>query len=167
MITGEQGAGKSTLGNDLISRLARIWLRQVSAADPPLAEPVVPVRVPARTLASSGTWSAVLAEATRRILGTLLVTEPSPQMFTGRVHGARWLIVVDGLDEIIDRSTRASIIRTLGRHARPGADYRLVITTRPLPDEELAPLRAGHIGTCRSAPAGLSPSPGRSRRNLE
>jgi NACHT domain len=152
VITGEPGAGKSTLGHHLISRLARIWLRQESAADPPLAEPVVPVRVSARALAADDTWSAVLAEATRRALGPYLITEPSPQLFTHRVHGARWLIVVDGLDEILDRSTRASIIRALGRHARAGSEYRFVITTRPLPDEELALLRAGHIGHCRIEP---------------
>jgi hypothetical protein len=34
VITGEPGAGKSTLGHQLISRLARIWLRQESATDP-------------------------------------------------------------------------------------------------------------------------------------
>jgi hypothetical protein len=152
VITGEPGAGKSTLGHHLISRLARIWLRQESAVDSPLAEPVVPVRISARALATDDTWGSVLAEATRRALGPYLITEPSPQLFIRRVQGARWLIVVDGLDEILDRSTRASIIRALGRHARAGGDYRFVITTRPLPEEELAPLQAGHIGHCRIEP---------------
>ncbi|MBT3087784.1 NACHT domain-containing NTPase [Streptomyces sp. CYG21] len=152
LITGEAGAGKSTLGHQLIRQLAQIWLRRESAASPPLSEPVVPLRVSARSLIGEGSWSTVLAEATRRALGPYLVTEPSQHLFAGRIHGARWLIVVDGLDEILDRPTRASIIRAIGQHTRPGGDYRFVVTSRPLPDEELAPLRGGHIGVCRIEP---------------
>ncbi|MFB8247531.1 NACHT domain-containing protein [Streptomyces sp. NPDC055952] len=152
LITGEAGAGKSTLGHQLIRQLSQIWLRRESAANPPLSEPVVPLRVSARSLIGEGSWSTVLAEATRRALGPYLVTEPSQHLFAGRIHGARWLIVVDGLDEILDRPTRASIIRAIGQHTRPGGDYRFVITSRPLPDEELAPLRGGHIGICRIEP---------------
>lgn len=152
LITGEPGAGKSTLGHHLVSRLARIWLRQESAAEPPLAEPVVPVRVSARALAGDGPWSVLLAGAICTALGPYLITEPTPQLFARRAQGARWLVVVDGLDEILDRPTRASVIRALGRHARSGSDYRFVITTRPLPEEELAPLKAGHIGQCQLEP---------------
>ncbi|QES47370.1 hypothetical protein DEJ50_05570 [Streptomyces venezuelae] len=152
LVTGEPGAGKSTLGHHLVSRLARIWLRQESAANPPLSEPVVPVRVSARALVGEGSWSTVLAEATRRALGPYLVTEPSPHLFAGRTPGARWLVVVDGLDEILDRPTRASIIRALSQHARAGSDYRFVITSRPLPEEEMAALRGSHIGMCRIEP---------------
>ncbi|MER5933464.1 hypothetical protein [Streptomyces sp. NPDC002054] len=152
LVTGEPGAGKSTLGHHLVSRLARIWLRQESAVNPPLSEPVVPVRVSARALVGEGSWSTVLAEATRRALGPYLVTEPSPHLFAGRTHGVRWLVVVDGLDEILDRPTRASIIRALSQHARAGSDYRFVITSRPLPEEEMAALRGSHIGMCRIEP---------------
>ncbi|MGW1557573.1 NACHT domain-containing protein [Streptomyces sp. NPDC002144] len=151
-ITGEPGAGKSTLGHQLISRLAKIWLRQESATNPPLAEPVVPLRVAARFLVGDGAWSTVLSDATRRALGPYLVTEPTQQLFAGRTHGVRWLIVVDGLDEILDRPTRASIIRALGQHARVNGEYRFVITSRPLPDEELAPLYAANISVCRIEP---------------
>ncbi|WP_125263133.1 NACHT domain-containing protein [Streptomyces alboflavus] len=152
LVTGEPGSGKSTLGHHLISRLARIWLREDSASDPPLNEPVLPLRVSARALAGGGSWSTVLTEATRRALGMYLVTEPTQQLFTGRTHGARWLIVVDGLDEILDRPTRTSVIRALGQHARAGSEYRFVIISRPLPDDELTPLRGTHIGRCRIEP---------------
>ncbi|MGW0840187.1 NACHT domain-containing protein [Streptomyces sp. NPDC002787] len=152
LITGEPGAGKSTLGHQLISRLAKIWLRRESATNPPLNEPVVPLRVSARSLVGAGAWSTVLAEATRRALGPYLVTEPSHHLFTGRTQGVRWLIVVDGLDEILDRPTRTSIIRAIGQHARTNGDYRFVITSRPLPDEELAPLQIANIGVCRIEP---------------
>lgn len=152
LITGEPGAGKSTLGHQLISQLAKIWLRRDSATNPPLTEPVVPLRISARSLVGDGAWSTVLAEATRRALGPYLVTEPSQHLFAGRTHGARWLIVVDGLDEILDRPTRTSIIRALGQHARVNGEYRFVITSRPLPEEELAPLHAANIGVCRIEP---------------
>ncbi|MUN41511.1 NACHT domain-containing protein [Actinomadura litoris] len=154
LVTGEPGAGKSTLGHHLTLSLARIWLRLDPPHDPPLAQPVVPLRIPARTVAAEDAkgWSSVLAEAARRTLGPLPVVDPSPHQFSGRTQGAPWLIVIDGLDEILDRTTRSAIIRAIARHARTGEDYRFIITTRPLPDEELTPLRAGNVAECHLEP---------------
>jgi tetratricopeptide (TPR) repeat protein len=154
IITGEPGAGKSTLGYHLTCQLSRIWLREAGAEDAPVAEPVIPLRIPARSLATEAPWSTVLAEAMGRYLGLRLVTEPSPHLFEGRVQGARWLIFIDGLDEIVDHATRATVIKAVARHCRPGSDFRLVITTRPLPDIELAPLRGGHVGAYTIEPFG-------------
>ena len=69
LVTGEPGAGKSTMSNYLARKLSRLWLRDDSAADAPITEPLVPLWVSARSLDSSGSWSAVLAEAARRSFG--------------------------------------------------------------------------------------------------
>lgn len=53
-----------------------------------------------------------------------------------------WLVLVDGLDEITNSQARKRVLRALAAvHADDhGAQYRFVVTTRPLPDEELADL---------------------------
>ncbi|WP_405805858.1 NACHT domain-containing protein [Streptomyces sp. NBC_01187] len=155
LITGEPGAGKSTFSSHLAWTLSRIWLRKDSGENAPLAEPVIPVRIAARALVGrSGSWSAVLRQAVCRSLGSALVTEPDVGLFAGRVLGARWLVMVDGLDEIADRDARVGVIRTLAQHARAGSDYRFVVTSRPLPEAELAPLRGPLVGAYRMEPFG-------------
>ncbi|MFG3052075.1 NACHT domain-containing protein [Kitasatospora sp. NPDC048239] len=153
LVTGEPGAGKSTLANHLTWLLARIWLREESTAAAPTAEPLVPLRIAARTLVGEGgSWSAALCGAARRSLGHSLVADPEPGLFTGRVQGARWLVLVDGLDEVTDRQERAGIIRTVAQHARADSAYRFLVTTRPLPEAELAPLRGAGFAGYRMEP---------------
>jgi hypothetical protein len=155
LITGEPGAGKSTLSSHVAWTLSRIWLREDSSLDAPTSEPVIPLRVAARTLVDqSGSWSAVLCQAARRSLGRSLVADPDPSLFAGRVQGARWLVMVDGLDEIADHDARTDVIRTIAQHARAGSDYRFIVTSRPLPEAELAPLRRPLIGAYRMEPFG-------------
>ncbi|WP_327432272.1 hypothetical protein [Streptomyces sp. NBC_01236] len=155
LITGEPGAGKSTLSSHLAWTLSRIWLREDTSLEAPVTEPVIPVRVAARTLVDQpGSWSTVLCQALRRTLGHSLVADPDARLFLGRVHGARWMVLVDGLDEIADRESRAEVVRMIAQHARTDSDYRFVITSRPLSDPELAPLRGALIGEYRMEPFG-------------
>jgi hypothetical protein len=154
IITGEPGAGKSTLAQFLALALSRLWLRTSTGDDPVLSEPVVPLRVAARGLASDETWSAALARATRQVLGRRLVAEPSASLFERRLQGARWLVLVDGLDEIVDPGARFSVVQALAARCRAGGDYRLVITTRQLSDVEFAPLRGQHVATYALEPFG-------------
>ncbi|MGW8377241.1 hypothetical protein [Streptomyces sp. ODS28] len=155
LITGEPGAGKSTLSSHLAWTVSRIWLREDSSLESPLTEPVIPVRVSARSLiGEGGSWSSVLCAAVRASLGRSLVCDPPSGLFGGRVQGARWLVMVDGLDEIADRQARTGVIRTIAQHARTGSDYRFVVTTRPLPDTELAPLRGSLTGSYVMEPFG-------------
>jgi len=145
VVVGEPGAGKSTFGQHLVLRLSQVWLRQASAADPPVGDPVLPLRVHARALVGAASWSAALAQATREALGLLLVSDPIPAMFEHRVQGARWLVVIDGLDEIVDREARDKIIQAVAARCRPRGAYRIVVTSRQLPDSEFAPLRAQNV----------------------
>ena len=154
LVTGEPGAGKSTFGHFFALRLSRIWLRQDSGGDAPLGEPVAPLRVPARALVGSASWSTALAEATCQTLAMRLVASPAPTLFERPVQGARWLIIVDGLDEIVDRVARREVIRAVAAHCRMGGPYRIVVTSRELPDAELAPLRAQHLGHYTIEPFG-------------
>jgi hypothetical protein len=153
LVIGDPGSGKSTLANQLGHRLAQLWLRETAVHKAPLVEVVVPLRLPATLLADEeGPWSETVRNTVRRSLGRGLVSEPSASLFSGRVAGARWLLFVDGLDEIADVNQRTDLIRTLAGHTRPGGAFRFVITTRPLSNSELAPLRAATVGCYEMQP---------------
>ncbi|MEV6162293.1 hypothetical protein AB0L71_10250 [Streptomyces sp. NPDC052052] len=155
LITGEPGAGKSTLSSHLAWSLSRIWLREDTSLEAPVDEPLLPIKVAARTLlGETGSWSATLGRAARRSLGHSLIADPDPGLFRGRVQGARWMVLVDGLDEVADRASRAEVIRMIALHTRTDGDYRFVITSRPLPDGELAPLRGSSVGEYTMEPFG-------------
>ncbi|MEU6724779.1 hypothetical protein ABZ917_13815 [Nonomuraea wenchangensis] len=147
LITGEAGAGKSTLANHMVRSLCGVWLRRSSFQDAPVAEPVLPLRLSASLLAAEqGSWSERLRRATLNALGGGLVADPPSTLFAGRTQGARWLIFVDGIDEIPDRRQRAELIRTLSWHSHRESDFRLVAMSRSLPAAEFAPLRDARVG---------------------
>ncbi|MGW2767568.1 NACHT domain-containing protein [Streptomyces sp. NPDC001275] len=155
LITGEPGAGKSTMTSHLAWSLARIWLRRDSSSSAPLTEPVVPLRIAAYTLVTDAApWSSMLERALRLSLGSSLIADPPPWLFQGRVQGARWLVLIDGLDEITDQDARRTVIKAIAQHARRGSDYRFVITSRPLPTTELSLLRTTALGEYTLEPFG-------------
>ncbi|MFJ9823270.1 NACHT domain-containing protein [Streptomyces sp. NPDC101160] len=62
--------------------------------------------------------------------------------------GARWLVMVDGLDEVPDRTARLSLLDRLAREAgQTDTPYRFLVATRPLPSGELdrLPRTADHF----------------------
>jgi hypothetical protein len=155
LITGEAGAGKSTLASHLVRSLCGVWLRRSSFQDAPVGEPLVPLRLPASLLAAEGgSWSERLRRASVSTMGGGLVSDPPVSLFSGRSQGARWIIFVDGLDEVADRRQRAELIRTLARHCQRDSDFRLVVTSRPLPPIELAPLHDAMLGEFEIQPLG-------------
>jgi hypothetical protein len=154
LITGVPGAGKSTLVREFVRSLARIWLREDSAAEPPVSQPVVPLRLPARAFSESGSFSSVIAGVVRDVYGLAMVSEPDAMQFADLVHGARWLLFIDGIDEVADRDLRKKIIRAIAGHARSDGPYRFVVTTRPLLAAELAPLRHGGFASYSIEPFG-------------
>lgn len=151
VITGEAGAGKSTVGHFYVQRLCRAWL---DGDESPLRERVLPLRVPARALVVPESWSGALAAAARTTLGHLLDVTPTPELFAARQAGVRWLVFVDGLDEITDAATRTRLVRSIARQARRGANHRVVVTTRQPADASLEPLREAQLAFCGIRPFG-------------
>ncbi len=153
VLTGEPGSGKSTVGYLYVQQLSAYWLGD-GEGQPPLSEPLLPLRVPARALAANRAWAELLAAGTEEALGRLLSERPRPEVFARRALGARWLVFVDGLDEIIEPETRAQVIDAIAYQVRRGADHRLVVTTRPLPGRELAPFERAGLDTYHLQPFG-------------
>ncbi|WP_330300341.1 NACHT domain-containing protein [Streptomyces sp. NBC_00503] len=136
-VTGGPGAGKTTLGRHLVRQIARYWLRAEDAGLPWCPQAVTTIRVTSSDLLTPHPWSRQLSSAAART-GTLH-SPVDHSHFEGRPHGARWLVVVDGLDEVSSPDVRRRLLEKLAEQARPNGPYRLVITSRPLPQEELAP----------------------------
>lgn len=68
-------------------------------------------------------------------------TGPVPaELFAAAVYRARWLVVVDGLDEIQQDDARQELITLLAAQGRGQSGHRLVVLARPLAPSELRPL---------------------------
>jgi len=63
----------------------------------------------------------------QRTLGLRLVSEPQASLFERRLLGVRWLVIVDGLDEIVDQADRTEVMQALAARCRPGGDYRIIV----------------------------------------
>ncbi|MEV5977421.1 trypsin-like peptidase domain-containing protein [Streptomyces sp. NPDC052114] len=108
----------------------------------------VPVLVPAAALAGLPFAEALAAAATAELAPFGLLETLSPELFSsGPAPGARWMVLVDGLDEIADVRLRRSLLGNLAALGERGdaVPYRFVVATRPLPDQELESFRLHYV----------------------
>ena len=148
---GPPGAGKSSLVQHICGEAARWWLRPVG--DPPYGL-VVPVPLSAAALTSGGPLADVLATKTTAELGAYLDVQLQPSVFTRPpAPGVRWLVLVDGLDEILDSEKRKLLIQMLEKRIQSQDNtWRFIITTRPLNSVDLDNLVATVNGSFRLLP---------------
>ncbi|MBP2327334.1 hypothetical protein JOF56_007719 [Kibdelosporangium banguiense] len=142
IVTGGAGQGKSTLSLRLAADTASRWYD--SAADDPLTEPVIPLRLSARELAArlDLPFAQALADSANAECGALLGAPLQSDLVSDRALGCRWLLLVDGLDEVADAADRDSLADVLAAWASaPESPYRVVVTTRPIEGAALAPLQ--------------------------
>ncbi|MFD0204846.1 MULTISPECIES: NACHT domain-containing protein [Saccharothrix] len=149
VITGGPGQGKSTLSLRLAADVAAQWLSR-DGEPAPMAERVVPLRLTARELAGrlSRPFPEAVVESAGAEYGALLASPLDPRALEGRIAGCRWLLLVDGLDEVADTTERDRLVTVLAAWtAEPTSPYRVVVTTRPIEGAALAPLQ--RIGAAR------------------
>jgi len=128
LIEGVPGVGKSSITQHLAWNLASLYLHGEQYD-------LVPVRVSARGLASrSGSLSSCLhaqinLELDKRLHRALPVNifERPP------LPDSHWLVIVDGIDEIVSKAKRIELLRTIAWHTtQVDSGYRFIITTRPI-----------------------------------
>ncbi|WP_185095458.1 NACHT domain-containing NTPase [Streptomyces sp. CEV 2-1] len=140
IIAGGPGQGKSTLTLQVVDNLAGSWLgirtsESGKAVTAVTSEPLLPLRVAARSLVSQGNipWPVAFTKAVKGELGLLLQEEISPEVFTESPHGFRWLIIIDALDEVASPSDHQRLLGTINHWLTDRRfPHRLLITTRPL-----------------------------------
>ncbi|MFF1641749.1 trypsin-like peptidase domain-containing protein [Streptomyces sp. NPDC058246] len=149
VVVGGPGAGKSSLSRRLTARLADTWL----AGGQPHA---VPVRVRADALAQPGYLSDLLRTAVERDPAIRLRTPLPRDMFEGPpLPGVPWLVLVDGVDEVLDPVQRKTVLDTVASLCRT-PEFHILVTTRPLSREELEPLLRVEAPVFRMQPFGLN-----------
>ncbi|MGW9395904.1 hypothetical protein [Streptomyces sp. NPDC055642] len=138
IVVAGPGAGKSTMLAQLAGTLAHHWL------DAPMRRrgrspfgAVVAVVIPAAALQHADLPDALVTTCAE-VYGVELdrrrfATPPAP--------GASWMVLVDGIDEIIDRTSRSEVLWRLSASLSQSDGCRLVLTSRPLPTGEIADLR--------------------------
>jgi cellulose synthase operon protein C len=145
LVTGGPGQGKSTMSLRLAADIAAAWRAPTTDEAAPLAEPVIPVRLTARELATRlGLPGAqALAASIMAEYGSLMLRfEVGADVLGEKVGGCRWLLLVDGLDEIANGDERDQLVKVLGAWASgPDSPYRIVLTTRPVEGAALAPFQ--------------------------
>ncbi|GIF17095.1 NACHT domain-containing protein [Actinoplanes teichomyceticus] len=135
VVTGVPGAGKSTLAVH-VTRAAADWWLGARVASRRRSAPfgaVMPVLVPARALADADVPVALATQWSQAGV--------EPEVFTRQpLRGTRWLVIVDGLDEISAGDVRARVLQRIGAFLARHPGTRLLVTTRALSAGELADL---------------------------
>ncbi|MGW7662614.1 NACHT domain-containing protein [Streptomyces sp. NPDC054756] len=134
VVVAGPGGGKSSL---LRICMAALLDRRLDGE----TQEAVPVLVSAAELAVDCPLPEALAETvTTELCAFGLLERISADFFRKAPRpGTRWLILVDGLDEVTDLSGRSRVLQTLLSiaHGRKDSPYRFVVTTRPLPDDSV------------------------------
>ncbi|MGW1720592.1 hypothetical protein [Streptomyces sp. NPDC002156] len=129
------GGGKSSL--------LRQWTEELAARGATERTELVPVLVRASALLAP-TQATVpladaLAEAVNRELSPWLSRRLPADFFRAPPrYQAHWLVLVDGLDEVVDPRSRDAVLTLLEAHDRDR--YRIVVATRPATPHELRPV---------------------------
>ncbi|MCA2229944.1 NACHT domain-containing protein [Nonomuraea aurantiaca] len=157
-LLGGPGAGKSSLLRMIVITLTGQLLDKDSAQAPQKSrrstragaiqamsstdeqyqrKPLFPVYLPAYIFTQPGSFAQQVADAVSQQLRGHNYTVPSDDFFRRPPHsGARWLILIDGLDEISDVDERLRVLKSL--NVNKYGIYKFIIGSRPLPESELA-----------------------------
>jgi hypothetical protein len=139
LVLAGPGMGKSMMVAHIVWRQCQWWSQATLGrrpADAPFG-PAVAVAIPAVRLVDRGLHEA---------LADLHVSAGGPDTARMRqppVPGARWLVLIDGVDEVLSVHQRSELLQKLAIWlGERDPAYRLVITTRALSFGELAEIRA-------------------------
>jgi hypothetical protein len=138
VLVGGPGTGKSSLLRYLLHESATSFADGNST-------PFVPVLVQARSIIGDKSFPYksfpdAIARTVMADLGRLLGDADLAKTFAGEpLRDVPWLILLDGVDEILDREDRKSALQTVAYWwAKP--QYRFLVTSRRLPPAEFQPL---------------------------
>jgi formylglycine-generating enzyme required for sulfatase activity len=129
LILGEPGAGKSTL----LDWLILVFCREIPQPALQNIGDLLPIYLPLRACADDERPLAqMMADAT-----LLPLSLPAPDsFFADRLKSGRCLVLLDGLDEVIDQTARDRVAEKIKRLVRAYPNNRFVVTCRTAGWEE-------------------------------
>ena len=139
LITGRPGAGKSSLLRHIVETSADVWLKGGS-------ESFVPALIHADALTHDRPFTDALAAGVAHQLSTEL-DDSGPLRLLEEMPASDvpWLIVVDGIDEILDSVTRSTkVLKTIVNRSNDPR-YRFLLASRMLPQAELRYLAKANV----------------------
>jgi tetratricopeptide (TPR) repeat protein len=143
LIVADPGTGKTTAVARVVAEQCGWWRAARASSRPARAPygPVVPIVVPVAVLAEQ-----TLAEAMRSVWAGMGGREVDARLFERPpLPGVRWLVLIDGVDQVLTANERARLLIRLGnRIAEGGCAHRFLVTSRPLAFGELGAL--GGVG---------------------
>ncbi|MFI7446330.1 FxSxx-COOH system tetratricopeptide repeat protein [Nonomuraea sp. NPDC049714] len=144
LVVAEPGIGKSTAVALVLREQCRWWLdarRSDHLSGAPYGS-VVPILVPAELLADMTVPEAMAAHC-RQVTGCSMTA----QLFDRRPdHADAWLVVVDGIDQVLSTKRRSRVLSRLGDSVSNNLPHhRFMITTRPLMLGDLGNLGGEHL----------------------
>jgi hypothetical protein len=143
LVVGGPGAGKSALVQRIVGETASWWLSADRQQAPPFG-PLLTLRLPATAFRQRKPWLAILTETVQADLSEFLVRDLEPSVFDPQLSpDVEWLLLVDGLDEVVDPQQRTRLVAMLADQiAAYGGSWRFLVTSRPLFEREFAGLSA-------------------------
>ncbi|WP_263169983.1 trypsin-like peptidase domain-containing protein [Streptomyces sp. SCSIO ZS0520] len=128
VVIGGPGSGKSSLLRSWITAVARRW-------DEDHFHHAIPVLVKAIDLVGERPFSSLVHDSVSRELSSAGLVRPlAPDLFTAPpAPGVRWMLLVDGLDEVLSPESRRNLLRKLAairQQDEYSALFRFALTTR-------------------------------------
>ena len=141
ILLADPGVGKSSAIAQAVWHQSTWWLQAQPGKAP--YGPLIPIVLPA-DLHQRDTLSAAMACQWTQVTGQRV----DARAFERRPPcGEAWLVLIDGIDQVLNTTERVSVLARLGEWtAAPASPYRFLLTSRPLLGGELGPLRAEHVG---------------------
>ncbi|MFF9567638.1 NACHT domain-containing protein [Streptomyces sp. NPDC014685] len=131
VVFAEPGGGKSSLLRTHLAASAERWRAGVEVT-------AIPVLVSAAALAGLPLPEALAGAVNAERWKTGMPEDLTAGFFRSPPEPkVPWLVMVDGLDEIVDTGTRQEVLRTLAAWSEQTSLHRFIVATRPLPSDEL------------------------------
>ncbi len=129
LILGEPGAGKSTL----LDWLILVFCKKIPQPALQSIGDLLPIYLPLRACAGD---DRSLAETMADVALLPLSLTPPDKFFADRLKAGRCLVLLDGLDEVIDQQARDRVAEKIKRLMRSYPNNRYVVTCRTAGWEE-------------------------------
>jgi len=145
LVMGRPGSGKSSLLRYVAGQACVGWLEEAAGK-------FVPAYLPATALTSSRPFASAVATAVSRELGSRIDESIPAHWFTEEpIPGIPWLLLVDGVDEILESRQRNAAIDAIV-YRRFADTFRFLVASRPLGTADIKNLLASEAAAYEILP---------------